>query len=199
MRFRLCILAILFFALQPDTVFSHPHVFIDNSIKIVFGKEGLAGFEVMWIFDEMFSSMLIHDFDKNMNGKFEAAEIEQVKNGAFSNLKKFQYFTYIKINGKPFRVQFVKGFSATIEEDKVSYHFFVPCHVRAICSFKEVKISIYDKSFYSCLFLTKSPVSFQNASSYDYQYNIGKNTKEPYYFGQIYPEELTIKFRIKDE
>ena len=199
MRFRLCILAILFFASQPDTVFSHPHVFIDNSIEIVFNKKGLAGFEVRWVFDEMFSSMLVHDFDKNINGKFEADEIEQVKNGAFSNLRKFQYFTYIKINGKPFRVQFVKGFSAKIEKDKVSYRFFVPCHVQAICSFKEVKISIYDKSFYSSLFLTKTPVSFQNASSYDYQYNIGKNTKEPYCFGQIYPEELTIKFRIKDE
>ena len=112
--------------------------------------------------------MIINDFDKNKNGSFEPSEIEAIKNGAFSNLKEFDYFTYIKVNAKPFKVVFFKDFSAEIKDDILIYRFFVPCHVRAASSFKEVRISIYDISFYSNVFLTTNPVGFINALPYEH-------------------------------
>ena len=181
-----------------SNVFSHPHVFIYNSIKVVFDEKGLTGFNLKWAFDDMFSSMIINDFDKNKNGHFEPSEIETLKNGAFSNLKEFDYFTHIKINKKPFKVTFVKDFSAEIKDNILIYRFFVPCHVQAVSSFKEVKIAIYDSSFYSSVFLTKNPISFEDAAYYEHDFQISKNTKEAYYYGQIYPEEITLRFRLKN-
>ena len=175
----------------------HPHVFLYNSIKVVFDEKGLAGFEVKWVFDEMFSNMIIHDFDKNRNGKFETDEIGEIKKGAFSNLSNFDYFTHIKIGGKPFKVKFVKDFSARIIDNALIYQFFVPCHVGAISSFKEIRISIYDNSFYCSVFLTRNPVDFKNASLYELHHRIGKNKKEAYYYGQVYPEEIIVRFRRK--
>jgi len=93
--------------------FSHPHVFIDNSLKIVFNEKGLANINLKWVFDEMFSGMIIYEFDKNKNGKFEASEIEEIRKGAFGHLKNFDYFTHIKINGQQFKVRYVQGFSAS--------------------------------------------------------------------------------------
>jgi len=178
--------------------FSHPHVFIYNSIKVVFDEKGLAGFKLKWVFDDMFSNMIINDFDKNKNGLFEQSEIETIKNGAFSNLKKFDYFTHIKVNDKPFKVEFVKNFSAEIKDNILIYRFFVPCRVQAGSSFKEARISIYDISFYSSVFLIKDPVSFENASPYEHHFRIGKNKTESYYYGQVCPEEITLKFRLKN-
>lgn len=198
MKFSVPVLSIFLLFSLPGNALSHPHVFIFNSIKVVFDKKGLVGFRVKWVFDEMFSNMLIYDFDKNGNGSFEPSEIRDIKNGAFSNLKAFDYFTHIKINGKPFKVKFVKDFSAKIKGDALTYRFFVPCHVLALSTFKEIKISIYDISFYCSVFLTKKPIDFENTSPYEFHYRIGKNKKEAYYYGQVFPEEITLRFRLKN-
>lgn len=135
MRAIIYISAILLMTLIPIGAFGHPHVFIDNSISIVFDEHGLAGFGIEWAFDEMFSAMIIHNYDTNKNGKFEAGEIEEIKKGAFSNLRKFDYFIFVKINAQPFKIQFVKNFSTATVEDRLAYRFFIPCHVRAVDSY----------------------------------------------------------------
>ena len=195
--FSLALILFVMFVHAP-VLAPHPHVFIYNSIKVVFDEKGLAGFEVKWVFDEMFSNMIIHDFDKNRNGHLEPSEIRGIKNGAFSNLKKFNYFTHVKINNRVFKVKFVKDFFAEIKENALIYRFLVPCHVGAGSSFKEVKISIYDISFYCSVFLTENPVGFENTSSCEVHHQIARNKKEAYYYGQVYPEEITIRFRRKN-
>jgi len=56
---------------------------------------------------------------------------------------------------------------------------------------------VYDISFYCSIFLMKTNVSLENSSLFDTHYKITKNKKEPYYYGQIYPEEIILKFRTK--
>lgn len=199
MKFGLSVLAFVIVSFLHADSFSHPHVFIDNSLKIVFNEKGLTGINLKWIFDEMFSGMIIYEFDKNKNRKFEAPEIEKIKKGAFEHLKNFDYFTYIKINGQQFKVRYVQGFSASICKNKVIYNFFVPCHVTAISTFKEVRISIYDKENYCNISLAQNnSVQFENISSIDFHHQIAKNTEEPYYFGMLFPEEIILKFRGKN-
>lgn len=186
--------------LIPGYVFAHPHVFIDNTITIIFDKKGLAGVKAKWVFDEMFSSMIIHDYDGDKNGAFNAAEIEKIKNGAFSNLRNFHYFTHIKIEGKKFEVKFARDFSACLDNNRVIYTFFIPCHVSAVALYKEIKISIYDNSYYVDVALAgKNPVHVEHASRIDFQHKIVDNTKKPYYYGQIFPQEIILKFRKKSE
>ena len=180
------------------TLRSHPHVFLYSNVKVVFDEKGLAGVQVNWVFDEMFSSMIIIDFDKNGNRQFEPSEIENVKKGAFENLREFDYLMHIKIDGKPFKVKYVTDFSAKIIKGKMAYQFFVPCHVRAEKSSKEVKLSIYDVTFYSSVFLEKNPITYENRQSYEVEHTIEKNRGEAYYYGQVYPDEIILKFRQKN-
>ena len=191
-------LLFLILSIPAFTVWSHPHVFLYSTVKVIFDEKGLAGVQVDWVFDEMFSSMMILDFDKNGNGCFESAEIESVKKGAFENLRQFDYFMHIKIDDKSFKVKYVTGFSAEITNGKMAYRFFVPCHVRAEESSKEVRLSIYDSTFYSSVFLQKNPVTYENRRFYDVEYTIEKNKGEAYYYGQVYPEEIVLKFRQKN-
>jgi ABC-type uncharacterized transport system substrate-binding protein len=179
-------------------LWSHPHVFIYSAVEIVFDENGLSGFDIRWQFDEMFSSMIFLDYDKNGNRQFESSEMALVQKEAFVNLRKFNYFTHIKINGEPFKVQFVTDFSARINKDNLIYRFFVPCHVQAIENIKTVKVAIYDQTFYSSVFLIQNPVAYKNGSSFDVDHTIEKNKDDAYYFGQIYPEEITLNFRRKN-
>jgi ABC-type uncharacterized transport system substrate-binding protein len=195
------ILAFCFFVpfLTESRVSGHAHVWIDHRVIVYFDEEGMAGFKQEWVFDEMFSHMIIHDFDRNQNGEFDPAEVDAVYKGAFSNLKKFEFFTHVKINGKPFKVQFVKEFDAKIVKDRVVYHFFVPCHIKAASAYKEIRIGGYDESFYTSITLLKDQVSFRNGAEYEYHHQVELNKAEPYYYGQVYPEEIVLQFRKKHE
>lgn len=191
------LICILMLFVMKAEVSGHAHVWIHGAVIVHFDENGLAGFKQEWVFDEMFSHMIIHDFDKNRNGELEPAEVQEVYKGAFSNLRKFDYLTHVKINGKPFEVQFVKDFNAKIVKEFVVYHFFVPCHVKATSSFKEIRIGIYDETFYTNVTLLKDQVFFKNDTGYEYHHKIEKNKKEPYYYGQVYPEEIVLRFRKK--
>lgn len=177
----------------------HAHVWIHGGVIVHFDEKGMAGFKQEWVFDEMFSSMIIHDFDRNRNGRFEPEEVKEVYKGAFSNLKNFDYFTHVKINGKVFRVKFVKDFNAKIVKQRMVYHFFVPCHIKATSSFKKIQIAVYDESFYTSMTLLKDQVLFKNDDNYEHHHTIELNEDEPYYYGQVYPEEIVLRFRKKDE
>ena len=178
----------------------HPHVFIDNTVTIVFDRKGMAGIKATWIFDEMFSELIIHDYDTDQDGAFSANEEGRIKTEVFLNLKNYHYFIYINIAGKAFNVQYVKDFSAHLDSSGVRYTFFVPCHIAATSAYKEVKIAMYDSTYYVDISLMdKPPVRFEDGDAMKYTYRIADNTQSLYYYGQIAPQEIILNFRKKDE
>jgi ABC-type uncharacterized transport system substrate-binding protein len=184
----------------PSISLGHPHVFIDNRLTIIFDKQGLTGFHVKWIFDEFFSNMIALDYDRNKNNTLENSEIAAIKKGAFNNLAKFEYFTFISINGKQFKSTFVRNFSAVLNEGVLTYEFFIPCHVRAISNSKEVVISQYDPTYYCEMLLQGSEsITITENSGIAVSYRTGEDPEKAYYFGLIHPVETIVRFRVKDE
>ncbi len=181
------------------TLFAHPHIFIENHVVCHFDKNGFAGIELKWTFDNMFSSMIISDYDKNKDNAFNRSEIEKIKKEAFENLKDFKYFTSIKINNKPFIVNFVKNFTAEIENSLLVYKFFVPCHISASDTNKNILFSVYDESYYIDIALIETkPVSFKGSSKFQRSYKIIENddcfdsNNVP-----LSPEEIMVTFKKK--
>jgi len=194
----LILAAFLLFVL-PDASSSHPHVFIQNSLRIVFDQQGLAGVQVSWVFDEFFSSMIADEFDRNHNNTLEESEIHAMKKEAFANLAKFDYFSFIKIDGKPFKVAYIRDFTASLEGGKLIYEFMIPCHVTAGTTFKEFIIAQYDPTYYSRVAFAKDqPVTLEGASDFEVNWRIHKNLKEAYYYGQVHPVEVIVSFKWKN-
>ena len=193
------LLLISFVYFFPAITCSHPHVFLENSLTIVFDENGLAGIQVRWVFDEFFASMIAGDYDQNHNGRFENEEITDIKKEAFDNLANFQYFSVIKIDKKPFEVKYVREFSASLSNGKMIYKFYIPCHVKAAPGIKTVIISQYDPTYYTRIAFSKDhPITFQGDSIFETNYRIVKNREEAYYFDQIYPIELIFNFKLKN-
>jgi ABC-type uncharacterized transport system substrate-binding protein len=191
-------IAVFLSSLSASIAWSHPHVSVYSAVQFAFDDEGLAGVRIRWVFDEMFSSMIIFDFDKNGNGRFEPTEIECLENGAFANLREFDYFLHMKIDDRPFGVKTVTDFTAEIRGERLVYQFFVPCRVSAVDVSREVRLAIYDVTFYTSVFLANNPVAYKNDREYVVEHRIGKNTEDAYYYGQIYPEEITLRFKRKN-
>ena len=187
--------AVLF---SSPVAFSHPHVFFENALTLVFDQQGLAGIQVKWVFDEFFSSMIAGDYDQNHNNKLEDSEITRIQKEAFTNLSNYGYFTFIRIQGKPFKVEYVRDFSAALAGGKLIYEFWIPCHVKASSIFKQFIVSQYDPTYYTRVAFAKDqPVKVKSGPGFDINYRIVKNMKKSYYFSQIHPIEVVMRFRRK--
>ncbi len=185
---------LLFFAL-PVAVAAHPHVFVENEICFVFDEKGLAGIELQWFFDEMFSAGIIMDYDSNGDGAFSAAEQAVIRCEAFDNLKNYDYFSQVSIDGKPFKVQFVRDFKAAIREGQLVYTFLIPCHVSALTSAKEVRIAVFDPEYYTQI--DSGAVRLKAAAKYLTTTKMIRNPDLAYYNRLIIPDEVILNFRSK--
>jgi len=192
------VIVISFFAMPCKDALSHPHVFIVQRIEIVFDDKGLAGFEVQWKFDEMFSTMIVGDYDKNQNRCLEPDEIKAIKEGAFSYLSNYHYFTFVRIDGKPFEVKFVRDFWAGVKENKLIYRFFVPCHVAARSSYRHIVVATYDPSYYTAIFYPEDrPAALDNAGGFDVESAIRQDASTSIYYDMVHPWALFLDFRKK--
>ena len=137
---------------------THPHVFIDNSLRLDFDSEGFAGIQVTWVFDQMFSAAMQMDFDDG-DGRLSEKEIAELKTGAFDYLQNYGYFCHIQINGQPFQVKFVKEFTAELKGTSLIYRFHIPCHVSALETVKTIKIYIEDDTNFAAVMTGRKAVS----------------------------------------
>lgn len=196
--FILTVIVISLFGMLCKNALSHPHVFIVQRIEIVFDEKGLAGFGVTWTFDEMFSSMIVGDYDKNQNRSLESDEIKAIKENAFSYISNYQYFTFVKIDGQPFEGKFVRNFWAEVKENKLIYRFFVPCHVAARSSYRHVVVATYDPSYYTAIFYPEhQPAGLKNAGAFDVKSAIRQDESTSIYYGMVNPWALFLDFRKK--
>jgi len=192
----LCCAAAAVLAVLVPCAHAHPHLFIEQRLKAVFDDKGLAGFMVIWEFDDMFSSMIAEDYDANKNGALDPGEIKDIKENAFAAVGDYDYFTFIKINGDPFKVKFVRDFNAAFNNRKLVYEFFIPCHVPASAAVKKVTVASYDPSYYSALgFAAEKPVVLEKAENFAVTTSVREDQDTKIYFDMIHPWTLFLEFR----
>lgn len=196
-QFTLKFFSIILFIIGSGlNLFPHPHVFIDSSFVLHFEKEGFSGVQIRWVFDDIFSSMIIADYDKNRNKIMEPKEIEAVKNGAFQNLKNFNYFTFIKNQNQKQIIKIVKNFTAEIEKDRIIYSFFVPLKIAAQNTFHDIKIGSFDETYYCDIVYAESNlVTIKKNPEIESKYEIIKETDSAYWGGQIIPKVILLQFK----
>ncbi len=181
-----------------ETPWAHPHVFIAQRLKIVTNGKGLTGFNIYWEFDEMFSTMICDDHDLNKNGILEEAEVASIKEKAFSYIAEFNYFIYVKIDGTPFQVKYVTRFTARLENGKLIYEFFIPCHVSALKKFKHINIASYDPTYYSGIYFTEQePYTIDNNGPFEVIAQIKEDKSTSFYYDMVHPWTLFLDFRLK--
>lgn len=127
---------------------AHPHGFMEAKATLVFDEQGLAGIRQRWVIDPMTTWAVFELIHENGDGKLDSAEVAAIERESFGSIKDYNYFTAVLINGEPFPVEWATDFDAFMEQGKLVYTFFVPCHVAAAPKPHEIKIAIYDPSFF---------------------------------------------------
>jgi len=81
-------------------VAAHPHVFIDYTVTVLFDDTDVKGIRMSWTFDEMYSSMLFHDYTSRPQGPLTSNDVKSLEKGAFRDTADFHYFVDMKLNGE---------------------------------------------------------------------------------------------------
>jgi ABC-type uncharacterized transport system substrate-binding protein len=90
-----------FAMLAPAAAIAHPHVFADARLEIVAGADGnVQELHNVWRFDEVFSSQVMLDFDKNTNLVLDPPELEEIGKTVRGSLEEFGYYTTLTQDGK---------------------------------------------------------------------------------------------------
>ena len=88
-------------SLVPVTGMCHPHVFISARFEAVATADGtLAEMRNDWLFDEVFSSSVLLDFDKNEDFKLDAKELKAIGSTVRQSMKKYDYYTSLLHDGR---------------------------------------------------------------------------------------------------
>ena len=92
-------LAFLLALAAPVAAAAHPHIWIDATATFVFAQDRLVAVRQSWIFDEVFSTVMINQFDRNRDRRFDADELAKLRAGAFASLKNYSFLTRLTVDG----------------------------------------------------------------------------------------------------
>jgi len=187
--------AIVFICIS--AAFSHPHVFIDYSVTFIFNDSKIKGVQVSWVFDEMFSSTMIHDYDLNHDGVFSGNEVNTIREEAFSNLKNYNYFSHLNLNGTKVPVKKVKYFTADIlKGSRLMYSFFIPVQEKEPLHWSTISYSVYDKTYFcSAAERKEQPATVKGLPRDRYTVRLKDNSRQSYYNNAVVPREIVLRYR----
>ncbi len=156
----------LLFAAPPSAT-AHPHVFVSVSAEVQYDGAGqISGVKHRWAFDEMYSASAVLGLDKDGDGKYTRAELQELAQLNVESLKEFEYFTFMKIEGDA--VAFTDPTDYFVEADDkglLTLTFTLPAKSPVKHGSLKVDLSIYDPSFFIAFsFAQTAPVSLASAA-----------------------------------
>jgi ABC-type uncharacterized transport system substrate-binding protein len=137
--------------LLPAIASAHPHIFVDAKFEAVAGPSGnLDEVHDTWRFDEIFSSSVLLDFDKNADSTLDASELAAVAKTVRGSLAQYHYYTSITVNGKAVTLAAPDVIHANYDHGSLTLSFVQkpaqPTPLKGLIVF-----GVYDPSLYTAL------------------------------------------------
>lgn len=103
MRFSKLLSFLAAVALAPWPALAHPHIWIQQVVRVVAKDGKFTHVELEWRFDPFSSEIEIPLIDENGDGRFSPAEVKTLAGEMLPELKKVGYLTWLTIAGKDVR------------------------------------------------------------------------------------------------
>lgn len=168
---------------------AHPHVFVDYSVEYRVKDGAIVGLQLMWRFDDQYSSIVIDSADADHDEKLSPAEIAHLAKRVVPSLEKAHLYTDVTLDGAKWLPRTVRDFSARIDDDRIVYSFAVdlphPAH--------QVTVSTYDAEYYiEMLAIRKHAYSVVGAPAEALHCSLGFGPKVmTEFYGSFQPDAVT--------
>lgn len=151
MRYRVLTIAALVAACIPLPALAHPHIFAEARLEVVAGTDGnVAELHNVWRFDEVFSSSVLLDFDKNTDLKLDAKELAALGEVMRKSLGDYHYFTTITVNGAVVGVQKPDVIHVSLDGSQLLVLFAVKPE-KPVPLKGQLTFGVYDPSMYTSI------------------------------------------------
>ncbi|MER9669231.1 DUF1007 family protein [Mesorhizobium sp. M0185] len=133
---------------------AHPHVFAEAKLDLTVGPDRtVKSLRHLWRFDDLFSSTVLMEFDKNSDLVLDAKELDEVALTVHASLAEYNYFQMVTLNGKDVTMAPPPKFSVSYENDQLVVQFETqPKDPLALAG--QVSIGVYDPTFYTAIDFT---------------------------------------------
>jgi ABC-type uncharacterized transport system substrate-binding protein len=85
-----------------------------------------------------------------------------------------------------------------LNDNKLTYEFFVPCHLKATSTTKHVTVASYDPTSYTAVyFADKDKIDLEQGENFEVKSKIREDTETSIYFGMVHPWALFLDFSLK--
>ncbi|MFC5756124.1 DUF1007 family protein [Rhizobium sp. GCM10022189] len=138
-------------SLAPATAFAHPHIFVEARLEVVAAPDGsIEELRNVWRFDEVFSSSVVMDFDKNTDLKLEPNELAEVGKTVRDSLADYDYYMNLTISGKNITVQKPDIIHVDYKEGQLLM-FFAVKPVEKMPLKGKLTFGVYDPTLYTSI------------------------------------------------
>ncbi len=129
---------------------AHPHVFVTAAMELDRNEAGeFTAIHHNWVFDEIFSSTVLLDFDANGDGALDEAELVEVGETIKTNIAEYDFFTSTRTGTEIAPIFAPDTITVTFDENnsvvmKHTMTFEKPVKTEV----EPLRISVSDPSFY---------------------------------------------------
>jgi ABC-type uncharacterized transport system substrate-binding protein len=134
---------------------SHPHIFAEARVEIVATDDGmLKELRNVWRFDDIFSSSVLMDFDKNSDLKLDHSELNEIANTIRDSLGDYSYFTFISKDGASSEIAKPEIFNVDFKDNQLLV-FFVAKPKTPLKIGGRMTFGVYDPTLYTAIDFAK--------------------------------------------
>jgi len=133
----------------------HPHVFAEARLDVVLAPDhqSVKSLRHLWRFDELFSSQVMMEFDKNSDLKLDDSELKDVADTIFSSLAEYDYFQMVTVDGKDVTMKAPSKIMTNFDNDQLVVLFEsepeTPIRLHGTIDF-----GVYDPTFFTAIDFT---------------------------------------------
>lgn len=178
----------------PTIAWAHPHVLIDSHLIFLFEAGRIAGIQVGWKFDPVYSSTLVQDFDADKNGSLSPSELATIEKEAFRDTRQYQYFTHAQVDGRAVEWPEAANFQVLVHKDALLYAFRLNFPGPVDPRTSPLKVSTYEETFYIDIDIPNdAAVRLVGEGSQDCRAVIGPDKANPLLGGVAFPKKVEIR------
>jgi ABC-type uncharacterized transport system substrate-binding protein len=129
----------------------HPHVFAEARLDVMLNPDKtVKSLRHLWRFDDLFSSTVLMEFDKNADLKLDDAELQDVSSTVYASLAEYDYFQLVTADGKDVSMKPPPTLIANYEADQLIILFeSEPKEPLKLAG--KVDFGVYDPTFYTAI------------------------------------------------
>ena len=137
----------------PVSVEAHPHVFADARLEVSIGPDGtVEKLAHIWRFDDVFSSTVLIEFDKNGDLQLDKNELIDLGHVINSSIAEFKYFQTVLADGKDVKMARPKDLAADFSDNHLMIVFTSkPEKPLKLEPGHKVSFGVYDPTFYTAI------------------------------------------------